>query len=411
MSIPAHTAFRSPIAIFATLCRDFPSETKIRMLRLFVECLDITEPEADDWIVHAALKSAASMEKAPPSKSAITWLMRATASEPYVTFGSKTIWTATQSAVRSFLVQERDGAVLERILGIDSDLRGKVTTSHLEAFAHWFALRAAGRELLPMVLDAGRFCQIQGFDWVKDDITPSQFIKALPVIYAAWAVAMPNGLDQVLDSVKAELDICLEKLGWTQTAFLETLLSAASQDVKVDTGNILPACSECGDCYGRQCYGLVQPARIQFLECIKTDHRRNCKCLKFQQDVEPNNRTTPGHSFEYNSDSDTESTDEEFFDAEADPTSAFTTDQLPNPVDTPSDPFLDAATMLYRAQGRNWIGEYKSDEILCATCYLRRERYIADGSLRSEEDFTPMPESFAMYRSDVEYCTVEVDSN
>jgi hypothetical protein len=42
------------------------------------------------------------------------------------------------------------------------------------------------------------------------------------------------------------------------------------------------------------------------------------------------------------------------------------------------DPFYDAAIMLDQAQGRRWIGSYEPSELLCATCFLKREEYIGE---------------------------------
>ncbi len=58
------------------------------------------------------------------------------------------------------------------------------------------------------------------------------------------------------------------------------------------------------------------------------------------------------------------------------------------------DPFHDAATMLYRAQGRRWIGSYEPSELLCATCFLKREDYIGENGPIHHHRFTPVPKWF-----------------
>ena len=62
--------------------------------------------------------------------------------------------------------------------------------------------------------------------------------------------------------------------------------------------------------------------------------------------------------------------------------------------DGSTDPFRDAATHLYRIQGRRWLGLYEPADLLCATCFLRREKYIGENGLGTENVFTPMPEWF-----------------
>jgi hypothetical protein len=81
--------------------------------------------------------------------------------------------------------------------------------------------------------------------------------------------------------------------------------------------------------------------------------------------------------------------DEEFFDAEP---YLFGTKDIAH-----SGVFSDTATLLYRAHGRVWIGEYAIGERLCATCFLVRERYIGEDGLSA--DFPPMPKSFEGLRT------------
>jgi hypothetical protein len=369
------------------------------MLRLFMECLDISDPNGDGWTVHAELKKAYSKEKVPVSQNSIMWLLRVTADEKFVTFGPKTIWSAVQSAVRSFLVHERNSGFLLRILSTSQYDNKDVSSSRATAFGHWLALRGSECKLLHMVLDAGRFCQIRGFDWVKDDITPSQYIKALPVIYATWSIALPDSLDKVEETIRSELDACLTKIGWTPTTFLQHLSGTfnGSETCNSEDVNTSRSCTDCKDHYGYEGYGLVQPARIKFTECCKTNHRMDCDCSNFLHDSDTTN--TLLDSLE----GDDSSVDEEFFDAEVDPDiySAYL------PAESRPDPFLDAATMLYRAQGRNLIGRYEANEELCATCFLRREEYIGENGLGTESSFTPMPASFETFRADVKDCTVD----
>jgi hypothetical protein len=54
--------------------------------------------------------------------------------------------------------------------------------------------------------------------------------------------------------------------------------------------------------------------------------------------------------------------------------------------------FSDIATLLYSAQGRNWMNSYAIGERLCSICFLRKEQYIGADGLAAE--FPPMPTSF-----------------
>lgn len=59
--------------------------------------------------------------------------------------------------------------------------------------------------------------------------------------------------------------------------------------------------------------------------------------------------------------------------------------------------FHDAATMLYQVHGRRWMGSYEPLELLCATCFLKREKYIEENRPLEEQRFTPMPETFRVF--------------
>jgi len=379
------------------------------MLRLFVDYLDISEPNGDGWTVHSELKRTYNSEDVPVLQNSITWLLRTTADEPYVSFGPKTIWTAVQHAVRSFVVHEQHDQILHRLLGLADGSPSSISPSHAAAFAHWFALRASERELLPMVLNGGRFCQIQGFDWIEDDIKPGQFLKALPVIYAAWAVALPNGIERVEEFIKLELNICLEQLGWTRESFIQLLLSTPCKNSLELPDNLnLQACSVCGDVYDKNGHGLVQPIWIRRSECLKTNHRWSCNCLTFFNKSGFTNSAEERHDSQGAEDSESE-VDEEFFDAEVE--FSIGNYDVEDTSDSCPDPFLDAALMLYRAQGRNWIGQYGAEERLCATCFLRREKYIGEDGVGTELDWPPLPPNYEMFRADVKDCTVEGYSN
>jgi hypothetical protein len=125
-----------------------------------------------------------------------------------------------------------------------------ISTTHAVAIGHWLAPRASERELLPMILDAGRFLHMKGFDWVEEDITPSQFLRKIPVIYAAWSSALPNSLDKVEELAQMELQICIDRLGWERD-FLLTVMS--NKNITTEMGAkrdvVRMRCSRCEDDY------------------------------------------------------------------------------------------------------------------------------------------------------------------
>ncbi len=151
-------------------------------------------------------------------------------------------------------------------------------------------------------------------------------------------------------------------------------------------------CGDCHDSYARLGTGLVQPRLIAFNECLKTSHRGDCECSDFLHDT---GFTGSIYSTQPDGDEDESDVDEEFFMDEDD-----ALDQLCDAYErlhlqnARMDPFQDAATLLYRAQARKWLGSYGPNEVLCATCFLRRERYLGPDGQWTKYDFTPMPESY-----------------
>ncbi|KAI1324748.1 hypothetical protein F5Y16DRAFT_423631 [Xylariaceae sp. FL0255] len=413
----------SPITIFAVANHHLPAEHKIRMLRLFDDCLELTDPSGDGWTVHAELKRSYNKEKVPIPENAITWMLRSTASEEFIAFGPKTIWTATQCAVRSFLVQERNEQILQKLLRLSPQQKKAISSSHATGIAHWLALRASERELLPMVIDAGRLCQISGFTWIQDDLTPSQFVKALPVIYRAWAVAFPSNMDTVESAILSELEVLLEKEKWNRESLLSALprkdeggyewIEKGDENVeKLGTEGLI--CSGCGDDYSSLGIGVVSPARIAFLECAKTGHEFNCACASYLEasgalpspppySVEseyssPFEEEAPEEGVEEElplvSGMDITSLCEEFIASRQDHTNSY-------------DHFTEAASLLYRAQGRTWTSEYRFGEKFCATCFLLREEYIGKDGLGTETSFSKIPDSFLTWRLSEAACTFD----
>ncbi|KAM7211951.1 hypothetical protein V8F06_012660 [Rhypophila decipiens] len=414
----------SPITIFVTTKPDLPAEHKISMLRLFSDCLELTDPSGDGWTVHAELKRAYNREKVPIPENSISWLLRATASEPFVAFGPKTIWTALQSSVRSFLVHERNEQLFQGLLGLDDEQKEKISSTHATGIAHWLALRASGRKLLPMVLDAGRWCNIRGFDWVEDDLTPNQFVRILPEIYRSWAVAFPNNVEFVKNYMCLELDMVLEKADMDKEAFGACISRDGTERLQKQTHDITTTkrmrWSVCQDDYSSLGMGVVSPAWIAFLECTKTNHRHQCDCSPYLQtsghfssSVQEASSTTSApalgseYIYPFPEEEDDEPTEEEEFTSRQTDLTNLCNDFLASQYlpDDLYDPFTEAATVLYRAQGRTWLSKvkYRADEMLCATCFLLREQYI--GLASTEGEFPEMPESYAMCRAgEGEFC-------
>ncbi|KAM7210787.1 hypothetical protein V8F06_013834 [Rhypophila decipiens] len=419
----------SPITIFVTANPDLPAEHKINMLRLFSDCLELTDPSGDGWTVHAELKRSYNREKVPIPENSISWLLRATASEPFVAFGPKTIWTALQSSVRSFLVHEQNEQLFQSLMGLSGEQKKNISNTRATSIAHWIALKASGRKLLSMVLDAGRWCNIKGFDWVEDDLTPNKFVKILPDIYHAWAVSFPNNVELVQTYMALELEMMLEKANMEKEYFLAFISQndsfAESEKQHAPTAchqnDNVPRmrCSACQDDYSALGMGVVSPAWIAFQECIKTNHRHQCGCLSYLHAngyLCPLVRESPPPSkgSEYIYPFAEEDEDEEPAHKEESPShqaelnnlcNIFIAAQSQHPTESSYDPFTEATTILYRAQGRTWLSkvDYGADETLCATCFLLREQYL--GLESAEGEFPDMPASYAMCRAgEGEFC-------
>ncbi|KAF2132818.1 hypothetical protein P153DRAFT_174268 [Dothidotthia symphoricarpi CBS 119687] len=394
----------SPISIFVASANDLHAEVKISMLRLFSDCIDIADPDDDGWAVHEWLKKAYAKEKVPVSRNSIIWLLHLTAKEEYVVFGARTLWCGIQHAIRSLLNHERHSRSLNRILGLTDDDVEATSRTHADAIGLWLALGIGGRKLLPMVVDAGSFFQMKGFDWVEDDITQSQVLKALPGIYAAWCHALIDCVEKVEEYMQLELEYCVKRLGWQRNAFLNAI-SRANTLVEGSRREHIHerVCTHCKDDYSALGFGLVEPAQIAITECIRTNHKSKCACPETHEDyidaIETRLPIYCGSYYEEESDPDSDSdSDEEFFDAESDLTpDSHYLNQHPHLAGT-SDIFLDTATILYRSHGRVWIGEYKIGQRFCATCLLLQEQYISKDD--QETDFPPTPESYEGIRID-----------
>lgn len=363
------------------------------MLRLFCDCIDIADADSDGWAVHDWLKRAYARERVPISRNSITWLLHLTVNEEYVEFSARNIWSALQHAMRSILNHARHSRYLERILNLSNDEYENVSQRHLDALGSWLALRVAGRVVLPMVVNAGSFLQMRGFDWMTDNLSHKQFLQALPSIYSAWCRALLDCIQRVEYHLREELSTCMQQLNMTRDAFVEALsqanhLSTSSREKLADGNLPNTVCTHCHDDYGSLACGLVNPARIAVTECVKTAHNSNCVCNSIcKTDAigsAPLDYTGRMQTDGIDQDLDSE---DEFFDAQP-----HLFDHSEVQTGTKANMFNDIATLLYSAQGRIWLGKHSIGERLCSTCLLLKEKYIGEDGLSA--DFPPLPTSF-----------------
>lgn len=363
------------------------------MLRLFCECIDLSDAESDGWLVHEWLKKAYAKERKPISQNSIIWLLHLTGNEEYVEFSARNVWSALQHAIRSVLNHAHFSKVLERILDLTVDEHEAVSQDHINAMGTWVALRVSGRVLLPMLVNAGSFLQMRGFDWINDELPHKQFLQALPNIYAAWCRAVIDAVEQIEAYMREELDECLAQLNMTRTAFLEAISHSKTTSANLQCQkNEELVCTACGNDYTTLGNGLVAPARIAVTECVMTGHDFDCHCqgvTNTSLHTEPQDLPFYSGSYHEGNVDDGIDIDEEFFDADP---YAFCFSEA-----SESDVFSNIATLLYRAQGRVWLGNYTIWERLCASCVLSREHYIGEDGLAA--DFPPIPRSFEGLRA------------
>ena len=367
------------------------------MLRLFCDCIDLASPESDGWIVHDWLKRAYAREKVPISQNSIIWLLHLTAKEEYVECRPRNIWSALQHAVRSVLNHERHSRYLEGILELSTCEHANIDQQNIDMLGFWIALRVAGRSLLPMVVQVGSLLQMRGFDWVEDFMPRRDFLRVQPSLYEAWCNAVLDAVENLEKYMRQELDLCMQQLGWTRGGLISAL---SGTDVATTTPNNAhrETCTRCKTHYGSLSCSLVEPARIAVTECVKAGHHFNCLCQSIQSIPDPTAKLPP-YTGTYDSPSSSShptpisSPVEEFFDAEP---HLFLTSCQSDPHHSPSTMFSDIATLLYTAQGRNWMNSYAIGERLCSLCFLRKEQYIGADGLAAE--FPPMPRSFEGFR-------------
>jgi hypothetical protein len=391
--------------MFSAASKKWPADLKIKMLRLFEDCIDLSEPNSNGWIIVGDLVSSFNQENVPVSSNSISWFLRSLKTESMVAFGPKTIWHGLQHAVRSFIDLEQKNMVVKRRLGLLVD--GEFPVLYGMAIAHLIVLRATGKHLLPMLVAAGGILHIEGYDFDPDtEIDPAVQAKMLPFLYSEWSKALTSSLETADEVMSLELDVALEEAGWSRDVLRGVTENVGEPGERKDTDDGM-CCSVCFGDYSSLGMGLVEPLWVAFTECSSSNHRFNCNCQDFLQ----RQRRSGGGEHVYKSRSDDvqyDSDDENdiFHDAESDhTTNGLETDfgedswiteckEYIHSVDNreKKDAFRAIAGLLYRAQARVWLGSYEPGELLCGTCFLRREGYV-DGE---KDILSSMPALFSI---------------
>ncbi|KUJ18612.1 uncharacterized protein LY89DRAFT_667688 [Mollisia scopiformis] len=395
----------SPVTIFTATGKKRPAEMKIKMLRLFEDCIDMSEPDSDGWTIIADLVSAFNLENVPQTSNSITWFLRSLKPQSMVAFGPKTLWHGLQHAVRSFIDMEQKWMGVRKRL--NSIVGGGFPESYGITIAYWIALLVIGKNLMPMLLIAGSMLHIEGYDYDPDSaIDPNLLAKQLPFLYEAWAKALTDSIETMDEVLNSEFDITLEVTGWSED-ILRGLKSRSrqSKSTKADSQH---CCSVCRDDYSLLGHGLVEPRWITFIECLETKHRNHCSCQELLEYYKRlgylRNVSVP----ESDNTDDSDSECEVFHDAESDlgdnkkdstPEESSWMVECEHLVQVMKDgngknPFQDVAAHLYRCHARVWLGSYQAGEMFCGSCFLQSEGYI-DEQFKEDWDLSSsMPASF-----------------
>ena len=368
------------------------------MLRLFEDCVDLSEPDSEGWTIVGDLVSSFNQEGSSVHSNSIIWFLTALKTDSMVGFGPKTLWHGLQHAIRSFMdIAEKNKVVQSRL---DLMVGGGFPPSHAMAIAFWIALLSTSGELLPMILAGGSVWHMEGFDFDQDsEVDPVQLAKQRPEIHTTWSKILKASLERADKIFNSELDALIEASRWSHELFQE--LKSPRHNVRDQFEESL-CCSECNDDYTRLKLGLVEPRRIAFAECTKLQHRSHCACREFlgSQEQLP-------YSL-YDSLDDDSSDGEHFHDAESQHGSEaeigldeeswrLECDRYIREEECAgrNDPFKDVATLLYRCQARLWLATYEPRQRLCGTCFLRSEGYTNNDVPDNSAFWSSMPMSFS----------------
>lgn len=355
------------------------------MLRLFSDCIDLSDSQGEGWNVHTWLKRAYAQEKVPISKNSITWLFHSTANEEYVELAGSQLWAGLQHAVRTVLGHERQNNFLQRILRISEKSLSDQEQITVNTLSQLLAFGVLGQVLLPLVLGAGAFLQVRGFDWIEDDMTHRQYLRILPSMYTAWCKSLLDCIDNLEKYIESELNQYLQSLGWTRSQLLHTL---SDENMSSDqTHN--DRCTQCNTSYTHLPDMLLAPVRITLEECAQTYHQFDCTCeILYDPLASPTSEDIPPYQGRCSTQTRIEDDDDDddfFHDAKY-----YLDNVQPGPPSTGM--FSTLATLLYRAHGRHWMSEYTPDERLCLSCFFVRERYTDPFGFIAE--FPDVPEHY-----------------
>ncbi|KAF2176130.1 hypothetical protein K469DRAFT_608169, partial [Zopfia rhizophila CBS 207.26] len=395
------------------LAFEVPAERKKQMLRLFTDCLELSEPTSDGWTVIASLVHAYNKEDVSVRDNSVVWLLTTLSTDGMVAFGPKTIWCGLQHATRSFLVHERDNRILERILGFrEEDI---LDSSYGKSIAHWLALQAVHRELLPMLIEAGIRLRIFGFDRLDQAAQWGRTVTArqIPVLYTTWTKTLPRSIERMDEVIAIELGVLLAKAECSMDGLRNLCTANKPVDDQESLGDndiaLNCCCTSCGDDYTTLPIGLVAPAWITFTECRKTMHSFNCTCPSFLRNFDSSINSEPNSGlngsaalpgtfiddetyFDDGEDDDKDPAEENLENVEK--TEALTA-YADKAFGTPdSNPLLSSVTTLYRAQARTWLENYRPGDRLCVLCLLIKEGYISEEGLGAEQQYTRMPDNY-----------------
>jgi hypothetical protein len=371
------------------------------MLRFFEDCIDLSDPESEGWVILGDLVSAYDQEGSSVIGNSIMWFLTAMNADSMVGFRPKALWHGVQHAVRSFInLANRDRVVQDQL---DVIVGGKFPEPYASAIAHWIALMTVGKKLLPMILDGGSIWHMEGFDYdPESEVDPTVLAKQRPYIYTTWSKTLKANMENAHKVFASELAAILEIYNWSQT-LLQNL--EASKLEGTDNNYRSLRCLGCHDDYGSLKFGLVEPAHVAFVECIKFQHRYNCACeeyirtrnqsrelAKFSIDFTPEDAANEDDVFQdaksQQSEDESDTDDQPLWRLECEKYIAQAVHE------NVKDQFQDAASLLYRAQARLWLGNYQPGQRLCGSCFLRSEGYI-DGDLPNNGDFwSSIPDSF-----------------
>ena len=433
------------------------AERKVEMLKLFLDDLDPSDGRDEGWTMVGSLVKSQNKESTSLATNSISWLLRKYVGR-VIRFESRTMWHAVQHAVRPFQYLTQEDMVWRKLHELRiPGLRSSIVRSHSKSIARWLSLQIAARYLLPIQMIASAILHIDGFDWIGNTAEPSPAIidQQIPFLFNKWTKVLIDCIERVQHFAALEFQLAAEQMTWDPIT--ERGLSAEAHPHPDQTPHYEDRlqCSTCKNDYTLLRAGLVEPRWIAFADCVKANHRFHCICSDFPRShvahrstwrssggIQGRDKThrktdhidedsllansrgssmeTPRHrdskcphqlldsggedlpyevtsgaeSFNSHKDDlcrgeeDGEEAKEEKAVEEKMIVQALDDDNL-------SDYFKAAAYHLYRAQGRTWIGAYEVGELLCGSCFLRRERYVdEDGGDVDVDIYSSMPLCF-----------------